>query len=52
MTRILTQYYPDMEANDNRLVMVPQWDGWKFLGYAVQKPNKPAPVRCETWRVE
>ena len=51
MAGILERYYPDMEANDNALVMAPMWDGWKFLGYQPVKGNWKLPERYETFDV-
>lgn len=52
MTKIMGTYYLDLRnANDNALVMVPKWDGMKFLGYAVQKPAKPMPLVYEVFPI-
>jgi len=51
MVKILDRYYPDMEANDNTIVMVPMWDGMRFEGYQVVKANWKRPMDCEGWKV-
>lgn len=50
MVKILERYYPDMEANDNAIVMAPVWDGLRFEGYQVVKANWRLPENVEGWK--
>lgn len=52
MAKIFERYYPDVEANDNCLVMAPMWDGWKFLGFQPVKGNWKQPCEYVEVRVD
>lgn len=44
-------FYPVMEANDNRVVMVPMFDGLSFQGYQVVKSQWKRPANYETFNL-